>query len=171
MQINNFSQFSSKVLKVKVRTSVPRGNSKVIARFFKASQELAKINYHLWIQGVTRWTGRFEAHLWDKFSMNNQKNKGRQEADDAEEDVSREEYLASLRRRSSGFSRGISKYRDVARHHHNGRWEARIGRVHGNKYLYLGTYFCELQIAIGSLIPFAIKVISINTLKNNLVDY
>jgi len=26
------------------------------------------------------------------------------------------------------------------RHHHNGRWEARIGRVFGNKYLYLGTY-------------------------------
>lgn len=28
----------------------------------------------------------------------------------------------------------------VCRHHHNGRWEARIGRVYGNKYLYLGTY-------------------------------
>ncbi|XP_022870417.1 ethylene-responsive transcription factor WRI1-like [Olea europaea var. sylvestris] len=54
--------------------------------------------------------------------------------------VTKEEYLASLRRKSSGFSRGISKYRGVARHHHNGRWEARIGRVYGNKYLYLGTY-------------------------------
>ncbi|KAB5543955.1 hypothetical protein DKX38_012067 [Salix brachista] len=54
--------------------------------------------------------------------------------------MSREEYLASLRRRSSGFSRGVSKYRGVARHHQNGRWEARIGRVYGNKYLYLGTY-------------------------------
>ncbi|KAF8779098.1 hypothetical protein HU200_003067 [Digitaria exilis] len=52
----------------------------------------------------------------------------------------REEYIGSLRRRSSGFSRGVSKYRGVARHHHNGRWEARIGRVLGNKYLYLGTY-------------------------------
>jgi len=31
------------------------------------------------------------------------------------EGVSREEYLASLRRRSSGFSRGVSKYRGVAR--------------------------------------------------------
>lgn len=28
----------------------------------------------------------------------------------------------------------------MCRHHHNGRWEARIGRVFGNKYLYLGTY-------------------------------
>jgi hypothetical protein len=29
--------------------------------------------------------------------------------------VTREEYLASLRRKSSGFSRGVSKYRGVAR--------------------------------------------------------
>lgn len=28
----------------------------------------------------------------------------------------------------------------TCRHHHNGRWEARIGRVDGNKYLYLGTF-------------------------------
>ncbi|THU66342.1 hypothetical protein C4D60_Mb05t13140 [Musa balbisiana] len=56
------------------------------------------------------------------------------------ENQSREEYIGSLRRKSSGFSRGVSKYRGVARHHHNGRWEARIGRVSGNKYLYLGTY-------------------------------
>ncbi|KAK5770045.1 hypothetical protein PVK06_046194 [Gossypium arboreum] len=145
-------------------------------------------------RGVTRhrWTGRFEAHLWDKTSWNNiQNKKGRQEemgylctgAYDSEEDaartydlaalkywgpettlnfsverygkeieemnkVSKEEYLASLRRRSSGFSRGISKYRGVAsRHHHNGRWEARIGRVFGNKYLYLGTYNTEEEAA------------------------
>ncbi|XLR23087.1 hypothetical protein S83_050987, partial [Arachis hypogaea] len=43
--------------------------------------------------------------------------------------MTEEEYLATLRRKSSGFSRGVSKYRGVARHHHNGRWEARIGRV------------------------------------------
>ncbi|KAK8662093.1 hypothetical protein V6N13_091681 [Hibiscus sabdariffa] len=129
-------------------------------------------------RGVTRhrWTGRFEAHLWDKSSWNNiQSKKGRQGAYDSEEaaartydlaalkywgpettlnfpkeryekemeemkKVTKEEYLASLRRRSSGFSRGVSKYRGVARHHHNGRWEARIGRVFGNKYLYLGTF-------------------------------
>ncbi|XP_020674349.1 AP2-like ethylene-responsive transcription factor At1g79700 [Dendrobium catenatum] len=30
--------------------------------------------------------------------------------------MSKEDYLASLRRRSSGFSRGASKYRGVARH-------------------------------------------------------
>ncbi|KAL7149864.1 hypothetical protein ABFS83_05G069800 [Erythranthe nasuta] len=131
-------------------------------------------------RGVSRhrWTGRYEAHLWDKGTWNpTQKKKGKQVylgAYDEEEsaaraydlaaikywgastytnfpisdydreieimqNVTREEYLASLRRRSSGFARGISKYRGVARHHHNGRWEARIGRVFGNKYLYLGT--------------------------------
>lgn len=61
--------------------------------------------------------------------------------------LSKEEYLASLRRQSSGFSRGVSKYRGVARHHHNGRWEARIGRVFGNKYLYLGTYSTQEEAA------------------------
>ncbi|XP_022764673.1 ethylene-responsive transcription factor WRI1-like [Durio zibethinus] len=139
-------------------------------------------------RGVTRhrWTGRFEAHLWDKSSWNNiQNKKGRQVylgAYDSEEaaartydlaalkywgpettlnfsieryekeieemkKVSKEEYLASLRRRSSGFSRGVSKYRGVARHHHNGRWEARIGRVFGNKYLYLGIYNTQEEAA------------------------
>ncbi|KAL6595653.1 hypothetical protein ACP70R_047993 [Stipagrostis hirtigluma subsp. patula] len=137
-------------------------------------------------RGVTRhrWTGRFEAHLWDKHcstSLQNKK-KGRQGAYDSEEaaaraydlaalkywgpetllnfpvddytremqemeGVSREEYLAALRRRSSGFSRGVSKYRGVARHHHNGRWEARIGRVFGNKYLYLGTFDTQEEAA------------------------
>ncbi|GJN33958.1 hypothetical protein PR202_gb22589 [Eleusine coracana subsp. coracana] len=61
---------------------------------------------------------------------------------------SREEYIGSLRRKSSGFSRGVSKYRGVARHHHNGRWEARIGRVFGNKYLYLGTYATQEEAAM-----------------------
>ncbi|KAK4414249.1 Ethylene-responsive transcription factor WRI1 [Sesamum alatum] len=136
-------------------------------------------------RGVTRhrWTGRYEAHLWDKTTWNSIQNKrGRQRAYDNEEDaartydlaalkywgtatilnfpvetytkdleemqkLSKEEYLASLRRRSSGFSRGVSKYRGVARHHHNGRWEARIGRVCGNKYLYLGTYSTQEEAA------------------------
>ncbi|KAG6413069.1 hypothetical protein SASPL_125768 [Salvia splendens] len=137
-------------------------------------------------RGVTRhrWTGRYEAHLWDKNCWNEAQNKkGRQGAYDDEgaaarsydlaalkywgrdtilnfpvstyekeiiemERQSREEYIGSLRRKSSGFSRGVSKYRGVARHHHNGRWEARIGRVFGNKYLYLGTYATQEEAAI-----------------------
>ncbi|KAH7857760.1 hypothetical protein Vadar_016215 [Vaccinium darrowii] len=136
-------------------------------------------------RGVTRhrWTGRYEAHLWDKNCWNEaQSKKGRQGAYDDEEAAaraydlaalkywgpetilnfplstyeeefkemesqSREEYIGSLRRKSSGFSRGVSKYRGVARHHHNGRWEARIGRVFGNKYLYLGTYATQEEAA------------------------
>lgn len=63
------------------------------------------------------------------------------------EGQTKEEYIGSLRRKSSGFSRGVSKYRGVARHHHNGRWEARIGRVFGNKYLYLGTFATQEEAA------------------------
>mmetsp|Transcript_1745 Transcript_1745/g.6142 ORF Transcript_1745/g.6142 Transcript_1745/m.6142 type:complete len:769 (+) Transcript_1745:331-2637(+) len=61
--------------------------------------------------------------------------------------MTREEVVADLRRKSSGFSRGASSYRGVTRHHQHGRWEARIGRVQGNKYLYLGTYDSEKAAA------------------------
>ncbi|OMO73902.1 hypothetical protein COLO4_26786 [Corchorus olitorius] len=100
-------------------------------------------------RGVTRhrWTGRYEAHLWDKNCWNESQNKkGRQGAYDDEEAAAHAYDLAALKK-SSGFSRGVSKYRGVARHHHNGRWEARIGRVFGNKYLYLGTYATQEEAA------------------------
>ncbi|CAL4939100.1 unnamed protein product [Urochloa decumbens] len=136
-------------------------------------------------RGVTRhrWTGRYEAHLWDNTCRKEgQKRKGRQGGYDKEEKAARaydiaalkywganattnfprENYIreieemqnmirrdvvASLRRNSSGFSRGASIYRGVTRHHQHGRWQARIGRVAGNKDLYLGTFATEEEAA------------------------
>ncbi|KAH9309158.1 hypothetical protein KI387_037069 [Taxus chinensis] len=133
-------------------------------------------------RGVTRhrWTGRYEAHLWDKSTWNhNQNKKGKQVylgAYDEEEaaaraydlaalkywgpgtlinfpvsdyardidemqNISREEYLASLRRKSSGFSRGMPKRHTIARPSQKNRWEARFHRIIGNKYLNMANYW------------------------------
>ncbi|KVI08661.1 AP2/ERF domain-containing protein [Cynara cardunculus var. scolymus] len=116
-------------------------------------------------RGVTRhrWTGRYEAHLWDNSCRREgQARKGRQGGYDKEDKAARaydlaalkywgptattnfpvanyaqeledmkhatkQEFIASLRRKSSGFSRGASIYRGVTRHHQQGRWQARIG--------------------------------------------
>ncbi|CAL5369347.1 unnamed protein product [Camellia sinensis] len=139
-------------------------------------------------RGVTRhrWTGRYEAHLWDNScKKEGQSRKGRQvylggydmEAKAARaydlaalkywgpsthinfplenyqqelehmKNMTRQEYVAHLRRKSSGFSRGASMYRGVTRHHQHGRWQARIGRVAGNKDLYLGTFSTQEEAA------------------------
>ncbi|CAF2146381.1 hypothetical protein IGI04_000118 [Brassica rapa subsp. trilocularis] len=136
-------------------------------------------------RGVTRhrWTGRYEAHLWDNsFKKEGHSRKGRQGGYDMEEkaaraydlaalkywgpsthtnfsvenyqkeiddmkNMTRQEYVAHLRRKSSGFSRGASIYRGVTRHHQHGRWQARIGRVAGNKDLYLGTFGTQEEAA------------------------
>ncbi|XP_061949223.1 AP2-like ethylene-responsive transcription factor ANT isoform X1 [Populus nigra] len=140
-------------------------------------------------RGVTRhrWTGRYEAHLWDNScKKEGQSRKGRQVylgGYDMEEkaaraydlaalkywgpsthinsplenyqkeieemkSMTRQEYVAHLRRKSSGFSRGASIYRGVtSRHHQHGRWQARIGRVAGNKDLYLGTFSTQEEAA------------------------
>ncbi|XP_052118783.1 AP2-like ethylene-responsive transcription factor AIL6 [Arachis duranensis] len=61
--------------------------------------------------------------------------------------VIKQEFIASLRRKSSGFSRRASIYRGVTRHHQQGRWQVRIGCVAGNKDLYLGTFATEEEVA------------------------
>ena len=58
-----------------------------------------------------------------------------------------EERIARLRRKSVGFSRGASKYRGVTRHHSQGRWEARLGRIGECKYNWLGVYDTEEEAA------------------------
>lgn len=47
-------------------------------------------------------------------------------------DFTKEEFVHILRRQSTGFSRGSSKYRGVTLHK-CGRWEARMGQYLGKK--------------------------------------
>ncbi|XP_074570617.1 APETALA2-like protein 3 [Curcuma longa] len=122
-----------------------------------------------------RRTGRWESHIWDcgkqvylggfdtahaaarAYDRAAIKFRGA-DADinfnlsDYEEDLnqmknmSKEEFIHILRRHSTGFSRGSSKYRGVTLHK-CGRWEARMGQFLGKKYIYLGLFESEIEAA------------------------
>uniref|UniRef100_A0A7N0UK64 AP2/ERF domain-containing protein n=2 Tax=Kalanchoe fedtschenkoi TaxID=63787 RepID=A0A7N0UK64_KALFE len=122
-----------------------------------------------------RRTGRWESHIWDcgkqvylggfdtahaaarAYDRAAIKFRG-PDADinfsfsDYEEDLkqtknlSKEEFVQILRRRSNGFSRGSSKFRGVTLHK-CGRWEARMGQLLGKKYIYLGLFDTEIEAA------------------------
>ncbi|XP_017237047.1 APETALA2-like protein 3 isoform X1 [Daucus carota subsp. sativus] len=61
-------------------------------------------------------------------------------------DLTKEEFVQILRRQSTGFSRGSSKFRGVTLHK-CGRWEARMGQLLGKKYVYLGLFDSEIEAA------------------------
>ncbi|XP_058227892.1 floral homeotic protein APETALA 2-like isoform X2 [Rhododendron vialii] len=122
-----------------------------------------------------RRTGRWESHIWDcgkqvylggfdtahaaarAYDRAAIKFRG-MEADinfsleDYEEDLkqmnalTKEEFVHVLRRQSTGFPRGSSRYRGVTLHK-CGRWEARMGQFLGKKSVYLGLFDTEIEAA------------------------
>ncbi|KAE9600372.1 hypothetical protein Lal_00045427 [Lupinus albus] len=61
--------------------------------------------------------------------------------------MTKHDFVAAIKRKSSGFSRGASMYRGVTRHYQNGKWQAKMGKVVEGKDLYLGTFNTEEDAA------------------------
>jgi len=79
--------------------------------------------------------------------------------------------VGELRRKSVGFARGSSQYRGVTKNKKCLRWEARIGKVIGNKYLYLGI-FDDPKLAAIAYDKAAVKFFGTKAMTNfQLQDY
>jgi len=143
----------------------------------KATKDLGRVGGHNFKGVTKhRCTGRWEAHIWEKgrqvylggfndptvaaraYDILAIRCKGDQALlnfpkDDYDAlasyilEVSKDELVAILRRKSCGFARGSSKYRGVTRRSQSGRWEARSASANGKKYVYLGTFDTEEDAA------------------------
>ncbi|XP_057982441.1 AP2-like ethylene-responsive transcription factor PLT1 [Malania oleifera] len=63
------------------------------------------------------------------------------------QNMTKKEYLLSIRRKSKCFSKGASIYRGVSRNTDYTKWQARVGRGHGLRGIYLGTFDTEEEAA------------------------
>eukprot|EP00884_Botryococcus_braunii_P015256 jgi/Botrbrau1/2413/Bobra.0395s0041.1 len=112
----------------------------------------------LWLEGKQIYLGGFDseidaAHAYDLAALackgthvpTNYPAQVYAEQLEAVRDKPKEEVVALVRRNSSAFSRGRSRYRGVSGE--DNRWEARVGAFRGRKNVSLGIYSTEEEAA------------------------